>query len=349
MEFITAAVLVNSGQPLKILNDLKLPKLRSGQVLVKIHFAGLCHSQLMEARGHRGNDKYLPHLLGHEGVGTVIDLGPSVTKIKKGDEVILGWIKGHGLNELGTKLHSNSLGEINSGPVTTFSSYSIVSENRVYKKPKNTPPKESVLYGCALPTGAGIILNELKPKENSDIVVIGLGGIGLSALMAAKHKKPRSLIAIDIESEKLDLAKKMGATHALNANEPALEKKVAEICKRDGADYVVEAAGNASTIELGMCLLEPTAGELIFASHPKKGEKICIDPFELICGKKIRGSWGGKSFPDQDIPILDKMHEDGILDLSNLISKEYKLEEINNAFNDLENRKITRGLILMPE
>ena len=82
MEFITAAVLVNSGQPLKILNDLKLPKLRSGQVLVKIHFAGLCHSQLMEARGHRGDDKYLPHLLGHEGVGTVIDLGPSVTKIK---------------------------------------------------------------------------------------------------------------------------------------------------------------------------------------------------------------------------------------------------------------------------
>ena len=126
MEFITAAVLANLGQPLKILNDIKLPRLRSGQVLVKIHFAGLCHSQLMEARGHRGNDKYLPHLLGHEGVGTVIDLGPNVTKIKKGDEVILGWIKGNGSNELGTTLHSNTLGEINSGPVTTFSNYSIV-------------------------------------------------------------------------------------------------------------------------------------------------------------------------------------------------------------------------------
>ena len=349
MEFITAAVLVNLGQPLKILNDIKLSRLRSGQVLVKIHFAGLCHSQLMEARGHRGNDKYLPHLLGHEGVGTVIDLGPNVTKIKKGDEVILGWIKGNGSNELGTTLHSNTLGEINSGPVTTFSNYSIVSENRVYKKPKNTPFKESVLYGCALPTGAGIILNELKPTENSNIVVIGLGGIGLSALMAAKHKKPRSLIAIDIESEKLELAKKMGATHTLKVNEPRLKEIVAEICNKSGADYVVEAAGNTSTIELGMALLEPTTGELIFASHPKNGEKICIDPFELICGKKIRGSWGGKSFPDKDIPILDKMYEDGILDLSNLISNEYKLEEINSAFDDLENRKITRGLILMPE
>jgi len=349
MKFITAAVLVNTGQPLKILNDIKLSKLRDGQVLVKIHYAGICHSQLMEARGHRGIDNYLPHLLGHEGVGTVIDIGQNVTKIKKGDEVILGWIKGEGLNELGTKLHSNTLGEINSGPVTTFSNYSVVSENRVYKKPRNTSLKESVLYGCALPTGAGIVLNELNPRENSNIVVLGLGGIGLSALMAAKHKKPRSLIAIDIESKKLELAKKMGATHTLKVNEPRLKKMVTEICNKDGADYVIEAAGKTSTIELGMALLEPTAGELIFASHPKKGEKIHVDPFELICGKKIHGSWGGKSFPDKDIPILDRMYKDGIIDLSNLISNEYKLEEINSAFDDLENRKITRGLVLMPE
>ena len=147
----------------------------------------------------------------------------------------------------------------------------------------------------------------------------------------------------------LELAKKMGATHTLKVNEPRLKKMVTEICNKDGADYVIEAAGKTSTIELGMALLEPTAGELIFASHPKKGEKIHIDPFELICGKKIHGSWGGKSFPDKDIPILDRMYEDGTIDLSNLISNEYKLEEINSAFDDLENRKITRGLILMPE
>lgn len=348
MEYITAAVLVNSGQPLKILDDIKLPKLRSGQILVKIHYAGLCHSQLMEAKGLRGKDKYLPHLLGHEGVGTVIDVGPDIKKVRIKDEVVLGWIKGSGLNETGTTFYSESIGEINSGPVTTFSNYSVVSENRVYKKPHFTPLKQSVLFGCALPTGAGIVFNELKPRENSNIVVIGLGGIGLSALMAAKNKKPKNLIAIDTENEKLRLANKMGATHTLNANKPKLKQIVAEICNQVGADYVIEAAGNTSTIELGMELLNPREGELIFASHPKKGDKICIDPFELICGKKIRGSWGGKSAPDEDIPILDKMHEEGILDLSNLITKEYKLDNINSALSDLENRRITRGLISMP-
>ena len=345
---ITAAILTETKKPLQILDDLEIPELRSGQVLVKIHYAGLCHSQLMEAKGLRGKDHFLPHLLGHEGVGTVIKIGNKVKKVQIGDEVVLGWIKGQGLNEGGTIYESPTLGNINSGPVTTFSNYSVVSENRVYKRPPFTSFKECILYGCALPTGAGIILNDINPEKHSDLVIIGLGGIGLSSLMAAKHKNLRSLIAIDVEERKLKLARTLGATHVFNVNEPDLRKKIAQVCLKKGADYVVEAAGKTSTIELGFSLLAPNSGELVFASHPQKGQKISIDPFELISGKKIRGSWGGSCNPDLDIPILDKLARDGSLNLKKLISKEYNLSEINAAFRDLENRAITRALIVMP-
>ncbi|OUX78761.1 MAG: hypothetical protein CBC19_04085 [Oceanospirillales bacterium TMED59] len=345
---MTAAILTETKKPLQILDDLKIPELRSGQVLVKIHYAGLCHSQLMEAKGFRGEDHFLPHLLGHEAVGTVIKIGNKVKKVQAGDKVVLGWIKGQGLDEGGTIYESATLGNINSGPVTTFSNYSVVSENRVYKKPPFTGFKECILYGCALPTGAGIILNDINPKKNSDLVILGLGGVGLSALMAAKYKTPRSLIAIDVEETKLLLAKKLGATHVFSVNEPNLKKKIAKICFKEGADYVVEAAGKTSTIELGFSLLAPSSGELVFASHPQKGQKISIDPFELILGKKIRGSWGGSCNPDLDIPILDNLARDGALSLKELISREYNLSEINEAFRALEERTITRALIVMP-
>jgi len=156
--YTKAAILVDINAPLEI-KDITLPDLLKGQVLVKILFSGVCRSQVMEVRGGRGEDPWLPHLLGHEGSGIVISIGDSVTKVKPGDEVILGWVKGEGLDALGAQYNDGDQ-VINSGRVTTFCSYSVVSESRVVKKPKELPFDEAVLFGCALPTGAGMALND---------------------------------------------------------------------------------------------------------------------------------------------------------------------------------------------
>src|SRR3990167_9428307 len=160
--FFRAAVLFNLKQPLEILEVLT-PKLLSGQVLVKIFFAGLCHSQLMEVMGERGHDEYLPHMLGHEGVGEVVDIGKNVEKVKPGDHVVLSWIKGKGANINSTQYRTSDGKEINAGAITTFSEYAIVSENRCVKLPAEIPFNIGALLGCAIPTGAGILFNLLKP------------------------------------------------------------------------------------------------------------------------------------------------------------------------------------------
>lgn len=344
---IRGAVLTEIGKPLKIIDGIKIPDLKTGQVLVKIKFAGICHSQLMEVQGLRGEDRFLPHLLGHEGVGEVVKVGEGVHKVVQGDKVVLGWIKGEGL-EGGSCQYLCSDGTIiNSGAVTTFSDYAVVSENRLIRKPLNTPDDLSVLYGCALQTGAGIVINELKPKANKNSIVLGLGGIGMAALMILRNQSPQNLIAIDIEEHKLKMAEEFGATHTFYSDDKQLVDKVFEVTSNNGADYAIEAAGYVETIELGFELIKRNGGQLIFASHPEAGKKIKIDPFELISGKTIRGSWGGKSQPDKDVPLLDSLYQKGDLKLDRILSHRYKLDDINLAFSDLKKRKIVRALIEM--
>ena len=157
----TAAILFESGQPLAV-KQVTLPELIEGQVLIEIHYSGVCRSQLMEVRGFRGHDKWLPHLLGHEAVGVVLQTHPSVKRCKIGDKVVLSWLKGEGIN---AKPASYKLGDktINGGHVTTFSSHSVISENRVTKIPDAMNFKQALLLGCALPTGMGVVINEAKP------------------------------------------------------------------------------------------------------------------------------------------------------------------------------------------
>ena len=340
------AVLWEVNKPLIVETEIKIPELKSGQVLVKIEYSGVCHSQLMEARGKRGKDIYLPHLLGHEGSGQVVAIGDAMSKFSVGDLVILGWIKGKGENVSGSKYQ---LGKrvINSGPVTTFSTYSIVSENRVSPIPPGVPKDVAVLFGCALPTGAGIILNEIIPDRGSSIVFVGLGGIGLSALMACCIYECETVIAIDINQEKLSLAQKFGATHIINSLDVDPLKEVKDITGGLGVDYSVEAAGRVETIEIAFKMLKRNGGKCIFASHPEDDKKICLDPFELISGKKIQGTWGGSSNPDNDIPRLAELYLQGHLPLELLLTKTYTLEQINEALDDLETGKVFRPLITL--
>lgn len=342
---MTAAVLTEHGKPLSIINNVLIPKPKHGQVLVKLLYAGLCHSQLMEIDGKRGEDKYIPHMLGHEGVADVVEIGEGVTKVQFGDRVILGWIKGSGLENVGTQYQTaDGVITINAGHVTTFSEYAIVSENRLIKKPLHTPDDLSVLYGCAIPTGLGMVLNAISENESCTVAFIGLGGIGLSALLSAKIRRFVKVIAIDTNPEKLALALELGATHVINPLTEHVLQSIKDITNGTGVDYCFESAGSAKTIELGFEIIR-RGGKCIFASHPAAHERISLDPFELICGKRIEGTWGGASIPDQDMEKFDDYFTQGLLPLEKLISKQYELKYINDAIDDLKNRKIARALI----
>ena len=341
-----AAVLFNLKQPLEILEVLA-PELLPGQVLVKIFYAGLCNSQLMEVIGARGKDGYLPHMLGHEGVGEIVEIGENVEKVKLGDHVVLSWIKGKGANVNSSKYCTSSGKEINAGAVTTFSEYAVISENRCVKLPVEIPLNMGALLGCAIPTGVGIFLNLLKPPLGKNIAVFGLGGIGLSAFLAARLFNPNFLIAIDIDDDKLKVAKQLGATHLINAERLDSVDEIMKITHSIGVDYAIEAAGLTKTIEQAFLSVKKKGGHCVFASHPPDGDKIQLDPHHLISGKKITGTWGGECELDRDISIFSNYYKQKKLPLEVLISKEYELTNINQAFHDLMNKKIVRGLIKM--
>ncbi|MEW6329830.1 MAG: zinc-binding dehydrogenase [Pseudomonadota bacterium] len=341
-----AAVLHSLGEPLEIAMDIEIPALRPGQVLVRLAYSGVCHSQLMEVRGKRGPDKFLPHLLGHEGSGIVESVAPDVSKIKPGDRVILGWIKGEGRDGGGT-VYNREQEQINAGGVTTFSEYSVVSENRCVPLPEDVPMDIAVLFGCAIPTGAGIVTNSIQPVDGSTIAIYGLGGIGMSALMATQLYRCEKVIAIDVEDTKLELAREFGANEVINSSRHDPVASILDLTGGRGVDYSVEAAGRTTTIEQAFKSVRNHGGRCVFASHPEHGSRISIDPYDLICGKRVEGSWGGACNPDRDTPRFAELYRAGRLPLEKLITKRYTLDHINEALVDLEQRRVGRPLIVI--
>ena len=341
----TAAVLTKNNSPLKIINKLKFTKLRKGQVLVRILHSAICRSQIMEIEGKRGKDKYLPHLLGHEGAGIVHRVGAGVKKITKGDKIFLSWIKGKGLDSGGTKI-KNQKKTINAGPITTFSNFSVISENRCFKIPKGFPLKKSVIFGCAVPTGAGIILNEIKPKKKDRICIIGLGGVGLSALIACKMLKLKNIIVVDIDNKKIKIAKKVGfkKTILLKKDKNAITK-ILNFNKGRYFDYTIESSGKSKSIEFAFSLTKKFGGKCFFASHPNEKSKISIKPFDLISGKKIFGSWGGGSDPQKIAKIMSKFFLKNKKILNLYFTKEYSLKNINKAIKDFKKKSVLKPLI----
>ena len=341
-----AAVLTKLNEPLALFSNIEYGTPGRGQVLVKLAYSGVCHSQLMEARGRRGDDRHLPHLLGHEGTGQIVQVGEGVTKIQVGERVVLGWIKGSGLDGGGALYRCACMPQgINAGGITTFNEYALVSENRIVGLPAGVPLDVAVLFGCAVPTGAGIITNDLRPAPGSTIAVFGLGGIGMSALMATMLFDCVKVIAVDVSADKLALARSFGATHTINATEVDPVSEIRALTDDLGVDYSVEASGQVSVIEQAFDAVRRAGGVCVFASHPEHGKRISIDPYELICGKQIRGSWGGNSNPDRDIPLFAKLYLEGRLPLEKLITKRYPLDAINEALDDLEHHRVGRPLI----
>jgi S-(hydroxymethyl)glutathione dehydrogenase/alcohol dehydrogenase len=339
-----AVVLTALRQPLALVDGVRIPALKDGQVLVDIAYTGVCRSQLMEARGLRGEDRFLPHMLGHEASGRVRAVGATVTKVRPGDLVILTWIRGQGQDAGGTQ-YAGADGPINAGGVTTFSERAVVSENRVVKVPDGVPLKAAVLFGCALPTGAGLVLNELQPRPGTSIAVFGLGGIGLCALMACRLHDFTRIVAVDVAAAKLALARELGAHATIDASR---EDPVAAIRAQTagrGVDYAIEASGRCSVIEQAFESTCTGHGTTIFASHPPAGEKIRLDPHALISGKRIRGSWGGGCDPDADFPRYAAHYRAGRLPLDRLTQRTYRLDQINEALDDLEAGRVDRPIV----
>ena len=341
---MTAAVLADVDRPLQLVSGIRWQAPRRGQVLVRIAYSGVCQSQLMEARGRRGHDAYLPHLLGHEGTGQVIEVGEGVTKVREGDFVVLGWIRGLGL-EAGGTIYSSGERSLNAGAVTTFNQFALVSENRVVPLPEGMPLDVGVLLGCAVPTGAGIVTNDLRPPTGSTVAIFGLGGVGMSALMATMIFECGQVIAVDVSPEKLALARQFGATAMIDAAREDVISTIKTLTGGKGVDYAVEASGQAPVIELAFGSVRRGGGLCVFASHPAAGQRVSLDPYELICGKQIRGSWGGECRPDEDVPRFGALYRSGKLPLHKLLGKRYPLGSINEALDDLEAGCVGRPLI----
>jgi len=342
-----AAVLFEFNRPLRILT-LTIPDLKPGQVLIKVAYSGLCHSQLNEVCGLKGEDKFLPHTLGHEGSGIVQDVGAEVRKVKPGDHVVLSWIKGSGADVLSTVYQSQE-GPINSGAISTFMRHMVTCENRVIPIPESMPLREAALLGCAIPTGAGIVLNTARVRPGRSVAVFGVGGIGLSAVMASNLMNAGPIIGIDIFDHKLEMARKMGATHLINARVQDPLETILEITGKHGVDCAIEAAGCEEAMEVAFKSVRDGGGLCVLAGNLPSSKFISIDPMDLIKGKRIVGTWGGESQPDQDIPLYANLYLAGKLKLEALITHEYRLDEINQAFNDLGQGKVGRTLVKMQE
>jgi len=337
-----AAILVKQKAPLEIA-EIELPqKMEYGQVLVRVLFSSICGAQLNEIDGVKGEDKFLPHLLGHEGSGLVEETGPGVTKVKKGDRVVMHWRRGDGLQGPTPKYLWGGK-TVNAGWVTTFNEYAVSSENRLTPITNQTDLKTATLYGCALTTGYGVVHHDSHLKSGESLVVFGAGGAGSGIIMMAKLINAYPLVAVDINKFKLNEALKMGASHSL-LNSPKIRQDLEKILGLQGADVTIDTTGINAVRELAYETAS-TAGRTILVGVPKKGEKMAIDSFPLHFDKALTGSFGGDVNPSLVIPRLIKLEEQRILRPEKMITKTYPLLKINEAIKEVRTGDVIRVAI----
>lgn len=323
-----AAILVESARPL-VIDEIELPDaLAYGQVLVQVHTSSICGAQINEIDAVKGPDKFLPHLLGHEAVASVIDTGPGVTAARRDDTVIMHWRPGAGM-QAPTPAYRWNGRKVNAGWVTTFNEYAVVSENRVTPVPPSIDRKTAPLLGCAVTTALGVINNDAQVAIGESVVVFGVGGVGLNIVQFAALVGANPVIALDRLDNKLEMAQRFGATHLINsAVEPDVAGRIREIAGPDGVDKVIETTGVKELIEFGY---EATAkkGRCILVGVPR--DKVEIYTLPLHFEKVLKGSEGGHCQPARDIPRLVRLAEAGKISYDGIVTDEFPLDEINAA------------------
>jgi S-(hydroxymethyl)glutathione dehydrogenase/alcohol dehydrogenase len=322
-----AAILVEQRQPL-VLDEVEIPALGYGHVLVQMKASRICGSQLGEIEGVKGPDKYLPHLLGHEGGGVVLEVGPEVSYVKPGDHVVLHWRPGAGIQarQVTYKLSGKT---INAGNITTFQNLTVVSENRLTHVPNDTDPEVSSLLADTLTTGFGAITRDANVKVGESVVVIGVGGIGLGAVLGAKLAGAHPIIAADIQDHKLAKAREYGATHVINTRSENFVEAAQRILG-GSADAVFDGTGVPAVIEQAWKITS-NKGRVILIGVMRHDQQFSLNTLPLHYGKSLTGSEGGSSLPHLDIPRYLRMIRDGRFDPRGMISHRCQLTDINAA------------------
>ena len=354
------------SKPLSV-ESVELDAPGHGEVLVKIAAAGLCHSDLSVINGDR--PRPMPMVLGHEAAGVVEELGPGVEDLKKGDHVVLIFVPscGHCLpcaegrpalcepgaaaNTAGTLLSGARRLHRNGSPLqhhlgcSAFAEYATVSRNSLIKIDPELPLDEAALFGCAVLTGVGAVLNTARVTPGSTVAVVGLGGVGLSSVLGAVLAGARQVVAVDLFADKLDLAKKLGATNVFNASSPECVEQV-RAATNGGVEFAFELAGSVKAMELAYKITR-RGGTTVTAGLPPAAHTIPVPQVNLVAEERtVKGSYIGTCVPMRDLPRYVSLYRQGRLPVDRLMTGRLKLTEINAAFDRLREGKAVRQVIV---
>ena len=362
---IKAAVLDGVGKDFRIA-ELDLEKPKSGEIMVKVAASGLCASDLNAIDGKRKLVPF-PAVIGHEASGVVTEVGPEVKGIQAGDHVVMSivpncgeceWCKkgvpnfcttaGNAMWEGGLFDKSSRLSENGSKInqflcVASFAEYAVVPASGAVVIPKEMPLDRAALLSCAVLTGYGAVVNTAKVKAGSSVAVFGCGGVGLNSVQGARLVGAKTIIAVDISDEKLAIAKKLGATHTVNASHEDPVTKIKEIC--GGADYVFDASGRESTISQAW-LSTGVQGQLTLVGLLKNGAQLTIDAGPFVNEQSIKGCYFGSANLQKDVLSLVKSYLSGELFLDELISERIGLGGLDEAFKRLRAGEGARNVLV---
>lgn len=362
-----AAVCYENNQPVRI-EDVEQDGPRRGEVRVRLVASGVCHSDLSVVTGVL--PLMLPCVLGHEGAGIVEEVGEGVTRVAEGDSVVLSWITPCGtcyfcqigrvslcdlaaqintscLMPDGTsRLHKDGRDLHSFSALGTMAETAVVPENAAVKVPEDTPLDKAALVGCAVMTGVGAVFNTARMTPGSRVAVFGAGGVGLNAIQGAAIAGAEQVIAVDVSASKLELAKRFGATHVVDASKDDPVKAIKRMTAGLGADYAFEAIGRKESIEQAYAAVRK-GGTCVVIGVAPYSESVSLNAFLLpILEKRLVGCWYGSANPHLDIPRLIALYRAGKLKLDELVTRTYKLDEVNQAFDDMKRGVNARGVIL---
>lgn len=360
-----AAVLYEPNTPL-VIEDLDLMPPRAQEVLVRITSAGVCRSDYHIMKGEGAFP--MPVVLGHEGAGVVEEVGDGVTSVRPGDAIALSFVPDCGvcyycttgrpnLCDLGfsarwglmdgtSRLRKGDQEVYVFGKVGCFAEYAVIPESGCIPLPKGFPLDNASLIGCCIPTGVGAVLHTGQVEPGSTVAVVGCGGVGLNCVQGARLVNAERIVAVDIRDTALDIARRLGATHTVNARQEDPVARIKELTGGLGADYTFEAYGGTET-SLVAYQAARKGGTVVIVGLAPQGDTAPVDLVELTRMEKVvKGSYYGSSRPRVDFPRLAQMVLDGRLELDGLVQRTYRLSELNDAYGDLEEGLPGRGVVV---
>jgi alcohol dehydrogenase len=353
------------SRPLQIV-EVELDPPGPREVLVRMRAAGLCHSDLSVINGDR--PRPLPMAIGHEGAGEVVEVGQQVKDLESGDHVVAAFVPCCGICEPCTAgrpalcepgFRANSAGTLLSGSrrlhrggetihhhlgVSAFAEYAVIARESLVKVDSSLPFEEAAVFGCAVMTGVGAVTNTVQPRPGSMLAVIGLGGVGLAALLGARVLAPSVLVACDLSNEKLQLAQRMGATHLVNAADASAVEQIKDRTG-GGVHYAFEMAGSVKALELAYAITR-RGGTTVTAGLSNPQHLFSIPHVGLVAEERtVKGSYLGSCDPARDIPRYIEMYRSGRLPVEQLLSERIALDDLNCAFDRLADGKTVRQIV----